>query len=305
MSESLAGAAARADADEFSQTIAQATATMLAERKSGVIEGGSVKGGLVQFEDVGKLAVISDLHGDTQTLFKILDRIGPDFLSDSRNKLVFLGDYVDRGSDSAGVLYSVCWLKARHPGSVVLMRGNHEAPLEFPFSPQDLPYEMQDRFGSSAKALYRQVLSLFRLMTLAVIVKDKIMFVHGGLPTETFDPRMIQDAEENHVKSRVMEELLWNDPRPAKGWMASSRGIGRYFGPDITHKWLRSTNTKVVVRGHEPCAGFRVDHEDTMLTLFSSKEAYPAFEAAYLLVESDALAKVKSAYDLARHAVRL
>ncbi len=305
MYESLARAAARADVEGFSQAIVQATGVMLAERKSGRIAGGSVKGGLVELADMDRLAVIGDLHGDTQTLFRMLDRVGPDFLSDSRNKMVFLGDYVDRGSDSVGVLYSVCSLKATYPDSVVLMRGNHEAPSEFPFSPQDMPYEMQDRFGSGAKALYRQALSLFRLMTLAVLVKDRIMLVHGGLPTETFDPRMIQDAQENHVKNRVLEELLWNDPRPVKGWARSHRGIGRYFGPDVTQMWLKSTNTKAVVRGHEPCSGFRVDHEGLVLTLFSSKEPYPTFGAAYLLVDADRLEKVETADDLAKHATRL
>lgn len=301
----LAGKAARVDADDFSQALEQAASMMTKERKAGNIAGGYVKGGLAEFVDINRLAVISDLHGDTQTFFEILDRIGPNFLSDSRNKMIFLGDYVDRGSDSAGVLYSVCRLKTKYPDSIVLMRGNHEAPSEFPFSPQDLPHEMQDRFGSEAKALYRQVLSLFQLMTLTTLIKSNLLLVHGGLPTETFDPRLIQDAQEKHIQNRVLEELLWNDPRPVKGWARSHRGIGRYFGSEITQRWLKSTNTKAVVRGHEPCAGFRVDHEGRVLTLFSSKEAYRAFGAAYLLLDAGKLERVQTAADVARHAVRL
>lgn len=305
MPEDLTRAPTKIGVDEFSRAIGQATETMLAQRQAGKIAGGSVRGGLVKFADVNRLAVIGDLHGDTPTFFKILDKIGPDFLSDSHNKLVFLGDYVDRGSDSAGVLYSVCRLKARHPDSVVLMRGNHEAPSEFPFSPQDLPYEMQDRFGSGAKALYLLVVSLFRLMTLAAVVKNRLLLVHGGLPTEASGLTFIPDAQENHMRSRVLEELLWNDPRDVRGWARSHRGIGRYFGPDVTQSWLKSANVKVVVRGHEPCAGFRIDHEGRVLTIFSSKEAYPGFGSAYLLADKDKLAQVESARDLVRCVTRL
>lgn len=40
--------------------------------------------------------------------------------------LVFLGDYVDRGPDSAGVVAHVRELAARGPARVVALRGNHE-----------------------------------------------------------------------------------------------------------------------------------------------------------------------------------
>ncbi len=306
MSEKLALAATRVGASEFSQVVGQTIAAMLAERKSGKIEGGSIKGSLIEFSDIGSLAVVSDLHGDTQTLFHILDKIGyEDFLSDKKNKMIFLGDYVDRGSDSIGVLYSVCFLKVKYPDSVILMRGNHEAPAEFSFSPQDLPYEMQDRFGASAKTLYRQVMSLFRLMTLVTVIRDRLILVHGGLPTETCDILAVSEAHERHVHDRIMEDLLWNDPWPSKGWAPSNRGIGRYFGLDITQEWLKSTNTRAVVRGHEPCDGFRIDHSGHVLTLFSSKEAYPAFGAAYLLIDDGKLASVENAEYLVEHVVML
>lgn len=306
MPEKLVKTAARADSGEFSQVIEHTAATILAERKVGRIEGGSVNGGLVEFADVGRIAVVSDLHGDTQTLLRILDRLDFEkFLSDKKNKLIFLGDYVDRGSDSVGVLFSVCRLKGKYPDSVILMRGNHEAPAEFPFLPQNLPYEMQDRFGANAKTLYRRVMYLFRLMTLTTVVKDRLLLVHGGLPTETFDPLMISEAQETQVQNRIMEELLWNDPQPTKGWSPSHRGIGRYFGPDITQRWLKLTNARVVVRGHEPCDGFKVDHQGGVLTLFSSREAYPAFGVAYLLVDADKLVKVENGNDLVEYAVKL
>ncbi len=76
-----------------------------------------------------KLILIGDIHGDLQSLLWALKDINFDrLLRNPNNKLIFLGDYVDRGSNSIGVLYVMCFLKQKFPDSVVLMRGNHEAP---------------------------------------------------------------------------------------------------------------------------------------------------------------------------------
>jgi hypothetical protein len=135
--------AAWARASDFIQKIEQATAALQAERQMKGIVGGTVEGGLVEIHELENLAVISDLHGDSYSLFRILDEIDYEkFLSRPKNKLVFLGDYVDRGSDSVSVIYTVCHLKHAYPDSVVLMRGNHESPAEFPF-----PSQYQDGWG--------------------------------------------------------------------------------------------------------------------------------------------------------------
>lgn len=298
--------AAWAGASDFIQKIGQATAALQAERQMKGIVGGRVEGGLVEIHELENLAVISDLHGDSYSLFRILDEINYEkFLSRPKNKLVFLGDYVDRGSDSVSVIYAVCHLKHAYPDSVVLMRGNHESPAEFPFPSHDLPYRIRERFGNSGRDVYGRLLSMFKLLTLATVVPDRLLLVHGGLPTEdaviaNFH-KAIATAQDSHVHSRVLEELLWNDPRRldgAPGWEPSRRGIGRHFGSGITRRWLNATNTKAIVRGHEPCQGFRLDHDDTIMTLFSCREAYPAFKAAYLLLSAIQLHKIGDAKDL-------
>lgn len=298
--------AAWAGASDFIQKIEQATAALQAERQMKGIVGGRVEGGLVEIHELENLAVISDLHGDSYSLFRILDEINYEkFLSRPKNKLVFLGDYVDRGSDSVSVIYAVCHLKHAYPDSVVLMRGNHESPAEFPFPSHDLPYRIRERFGNSGRDVYGRLLSMFKLLTLATVVPDRLLLVHGGLPTEdaviaNFH-KAIATAQDSHVYSRVLEELLWNDPRRldgAPGWEPSRRGIGRHFGSGITRRWLNATNTKAIVRGHEPCQGFRLDHDDTIMTLFSCREAYPAFKAAYLLLSAIQLHKIGDAKDL-------
>lgn len=306
----IARLSATAGPSEFSQVLDRGISALEKEQKHGAIAGGTVTGGLVEIHDYDNLAIISDLHGDSKTLFRILDEINHErFLSSARNKMVFLGDYVDRGSDSIGVLYAICHLKHAHPDSVVLMRGNHEAPSEFPFPSHDLPYSMEDRFGAGAKAIYGRALALFQLLTLATVVQGRLLLVHGGLPTDALGDwrQAIATAQKRHLQNRMMEELLWNDPRPLEDedWEPSWRGIGRYFGSAVTKRWLAATDTKVAVRGHEPCHGYRVDHHGMMLTIFSCREAYPNFGAAYIIAGKHDLDSVNDADGLAKFVKKL
>lgn len=300
----LEQSASKADAPEFMEKITQAAGAMQQERQKKSIAGGRVGGGLVEISELENLVVISDLHGDSRSLFRILSEINYEqFLSNPMNKLVFLGDYVDRGSDSVGMMYSVCHLKGAYPDSIVLMKGNHEAPAEFPFSSHDLPYEIEDRFGGQGKEVHRKLLSMFRLLTLATVVRKDLLLVHGGPPTEDATHESIATAQENHLKSRVLEELLWNDPRQIDaepGWENSRRGYGRHFGSGISYRALQAFGVKAIVRGHEPCQGFRLDHDGAVMTLFSCVEAYPKFKAAYLMLDASQLGTIKNAEDLSR-----
>jgi protein phosphatase len=281
-----------------------AAAATVSQKERGAASGLKTLDGLVEISEVKHLVVVSDLHGDYCCLHRILDEIGYDsYLSDEFNKLVFLGDYVDRGSNSIGVLNTICRMKHAHPNSVILMRGNHEAPLEFPFSSHDYPFQLVDRYGESlGRAVYRKSLALFKELTVATVVSDRLLLVHGGLPTGGQTSSNYRDilssAHKQHLRTRDLEELLWNDPREINGSEISRRGIGRHFGKQVTQEWLEASGTKCVIRGHEPCQGFRIDHDGRVLTLFSSHEPYPKFKAAYLSIDRENLKGICNANDL-------
>ena len=74
----------------------------------------------------GRTFVIGDIHGERALLDALLARlpfIAPD------DSLVFLGDYVDRGPDSRGVIERLRRLPEQTAGKVVFLRGNHEDGL--------------------------------------------------------------------------------------------------------------------------------------------------------------------------------
>ena len=68
--------------------------------------------------------IIGDTHGDITALRTLMSRL-PQL--DTRDTIVFLGDYVDRGPDSAGVIEAVRnTIPASTLAKVVALRGNHE-----------------------------------------------------------------------------------------------------------------------------------------------------------------------------------
>jgi serine/threonine protein phosphatase 1 len=72
---------------------------------------------------MGRTFVIGDVHGERAHLDRVLDRL-PRVAAD--DTLVLLGDYLDRGPDSRGVIERLRRLPEQTAGKVVFLRGNHE-----------------------------------------------------------------------------------------------------------------------------------------------------------------------------------
>jgi serine/threonine protein phosphatase 1 len=73
---------------------------------------------------VRRIYAIGDVHGRADLLANLLRDVYADAWGTENPLLVFLGDYVDRGPDSKGVIDLV---RKDHPGfEVVRLRGNHE-----------------------------------------------------------------------------------------------------------------------------------------------------------------------------------
>ena len=71
-------------------------------------------------DGAGRLIAIGDVHGCAHALETLLDAIAPT----ASDRLVFLGDLIDQGRDSAAVLDKLIELQSRC--QVVLIQGNHE-----------------------------------------------------------------------------------------------------------------------------------------------------------------------------------
>jgi serine/threonine protein phosphatase 1 len=76
--------------------------------------------------------VVGDIHGCYGLLRAALAGIVQDQAAAGRGRLpmlVLLGDYIDRGPDSAKVLQALVWLRRRGEFALRLLKGNHEQGL--------------------------------------------------------------------------------------------------------------------------------------------------------------------------------
>jgi len=172
---------------------------------------------------------IGDIHGHAGKLDALLGRLAglnPDA------RLIFLGDYIDRGEHSQQVVDRLLALKAERPDSVFLM-GNHEAALlryDATRSPEDLRslrgtgfQETLDSYGSSPGAtgldfMPEEHRKFFRRLT-RWFKAGPYVFFHAPLPFG-IDPDTAQPLE--------LERLLSNRTPDATGWQAV--GLTQVFG---------------------------------------------------------------------------
>ena len=242
---------------------------------------------LVTLEPSGVALVIGDLHGDLDSLLRILQNSGfTQKLAKSKDAtLIFLGDYGDRGTRSAEVYYTILKLKLAFPEQVVLLRGNHEGPEDLKASPHDLPLQFQARFKENWTAAYSKIRELFAYLYNAVLVEERCLMVHGGLSPNINSVQDLARAHVTHPEKDFLEDLLWSDPNDmVKTVLNSPRGAGKFFGKSVTENVLNKLGVKILIRGHEQCEnGFKFNHDGKVLTLFSRK-GVPYYNAygAYL-----------------------
>lgn len=71
----------------------------------------------------GRTFAVGDIHGEIDHLVRLLHKLPP---LDAQDTLVFVGDYLDRGPDSASVIKGLRGLTQKLHARVVCLRGNHE-----------------------------------------------------------------------------------------------------------------------------------------------------------------------------------
>lgn len=190
-----------------------------------------------------RIYAIGDIHGCLAELDALMAQIHEDMasLDQQTAQIIFLGDYVDRGPDSKGVIDRLLEIKGAH-SDVVFLKGNHEAGmLNFLSSPEDMtswldwggretlksygaPYDPKTPHAEAATALIEAMppahLDFFQSLSLYHEAEDYV-FVHAGLRPG----RALTEQKE--------EDLLW---------------IRKRFHNAAPHERPEHT----VVHGHQP-----------------------------------------------------
>lgn len=153
---------------------------------------------------MSRIFAIGDIHGCFHKLIELMAIINIDFQKD---KLIFLGDYIDRGPASYEVVAYLIALKQQY-GKLVFLKGNHEEMLlKYLQGTNRLTYLAnggQQTIDSYIKAgrspatglIPPHHLDFFNSLEL-FYQTDKYIFVHAGL------------QDKIPVEKQNAEDLLW------------------------------------------------------------------------------------------------
>ncbi|TFG04700.1 MAG: hypothetical protein EU536_04060 [Promethearchaeota archaeon] len=226
--------------------------------------------------NIGKspLLFIGDTHGNFQSTSKI----SAQFLMDDDLRLVFLGDYVDRGEQQLENVLLLFLLKHAYPDRIILLRGNHEEEqMNRDYGFQHL---LSKQFGNQAWGVFNQFQRTFAQLPLCVMTWNRTFGVHGGIPISMQDkPITLKEIAQRERGATNLEEfdfitaqLLWNDPKEdIQGYTDSARGIGFFFGRDLFEEFINQNNISTVIRSHEVFQnGYKYFFDKQLISIFSA-----------------------------------
>lgn len=220
----------------------------------------------INFPEGGKFTICGDVHGQFYDLLNIFKLNG---LPSVDNPYLFNGDFVDRGSFSVEVIFTLFGYKLLYPDHFFMARGNHET----------LTMNQMYGFEGEVKSKYTSQMfdifsEIFNLLPLAHLINDNILVMHGGIFSNdnvTLDDIRKVSRNRQPPEEGIMCELLWSDPQTMKGRSPSKRGVGLQFGPDVTEAFLTKNKLQCIIRSHEvKDEGYEVAHDGRCITIFSA-----------------------------------
>jgi len=194
------------------------------------------------------LYAIGDVHGEAIRLGHLHEAIFETHKlmhGDAPLTLVHLGDYVDRGPDSFGVIETLQKLEASDRCALVNLRGNHEQMmLDAVNSDNDYDFWLSnggtETLKSYAAAGFQSVPDahlewLADLPTLHIAEAERLIFVHAGIDISIW-PQTRSDVHLWTRSKRFFNAQNWDNPE--------------------LENWC-------VVHGHTPTDGFHPETEGT------------------------------------------
>lgn len=210
---------------------------------------------IIFFSKEDKIVFVGDTHGDLETSKKVLDEfLKKDF------KILFLGDYVDRGPFSKENINFLLEKKSLFPEKIFLLAGNHEHYFVEKFSPADF----WENLSKKEFSFYQKIFSFLPL----VAIGDNFVALHGALP----DVKKIGDFKKIKLGDKNWQAIVWGDFEEKEGdFLGYDPFSGRpIFGKERFYKVMRNLKKKILVRSHDPSAKEKM-FNGRCFTIFSSR----------------------------------
>lgn len=235
----------------------------------------------------GERAVfVGDTHGDLEASELVLSR----YLAPG-TKLVFLGDYVDRGPESRENILFLLEQKLAHPQDLILLMGNHEGWGIEKFSPADFWLGLDPQ----EERLYTGTLAR---LPLVAATPNGVIALHGALP----DIESLEEINKVEPGSEPWRQITWGDwfdlPGEALGTGLSGRPA---FGRAYFDRLMKRFGKNLLIRSHQPDAPEEL-FARRCLTIFTSS-AYRGLRAARTVAIVPLGQEVRSAADIELEAI--
>ena len=229
-----------------------------------------------------KIILFGDFHGSFHTFFRILCRLHRYGVIDLEtlkinddNKIIFLGDLIDRGNygiDILNIIFKLITINNSEPSNpkILLNRGNHEEYSVY--NRYGFIEEIQTKFNiniNNRYLLYQYqyyLLKYFCIAPSAIIINqtnqnntNRIWCCHGGFPQQYLTEKIPSDKIiliNNEVSSA---EIKWSD------FGLDSLGINDYvmdrrsgrgkYNIRATRNFLLNNDINFIIRGHQDSIG--------------------------------------------------
>ena len=234
---------------------------------------------LIPKKEKERLLVLTDLHGDIESLKKAIE----EFLADEKVHLAVLGDMVSGGgAKQVETLNIILKLFIKYPDRVHIARGNCEvdvAPLEG-FGEQIIEEQHIRGFTQNIQRSRR----MFNKLPLGFITENGVVGIHGLLPrpilrdgelhynnlveinslldyksypykreSEVLGLRVIPKKMEREYRGREIKRMLWGmiNPDSEGEYKSGSEELEMVVGRAGIEKSLKAIGADVMIRGHQ------------------------------------------------------
>ncbi|OHT02665.1 Serine/threonine-protein phosphatase PP1 isozyme 1 [Tritrichomonas foetus] len=211
--------------------------------------------------------IVGDLHGNLNDLIRIFKEC----VKPEENKILFLGDYVDRGTFSIEVITLLFALLIEYPQNIFLIRGNHE------FSSINESYGFRDQIVGYYRneEIWNRFNDVFNWLPLGAIIGGDTFCVHGGISDRFKFISKLESIQRPIVdfSDNIICDSMWSDPTPRNVlYIPSSRGKGKVFGFMALKDFLERNKMKRLIRAHQ-CVSDGVE-------MFSKENGYTVFSCS-------------------------
>uniref|UniRef100_A0A2K5LNF9 Serine/threonine-protein phosphatase n=1 Tax=Cercocebus atys TaxID=9531 RepID=A0A2K5LNF9_CERAT len=178
-------------------------------------------------------------------------------------------------------------LKAKWPDFFFFLRGNHESrQITQVYGFYD---ECQTKYGNANA--WRYCTKVFDMLTVAALIDEQILCVHGGLSPDIKTLDQIRTIERNQEipHKGAFCDLVWSDPEDVDTWAISPRGAGWLFGAKVTNEFVHINNLKLICRAHQLVhEGYKFMFDEKLVTVWSAPNyCYRCGNIASIMVFKD------------------